>query len=286
MPLPATVVGGQGGPVDDHIGKKVGAEFLGTFLLVFGGCGSAIFAAAALGTTRDVLGVGGVELPAAGVVNNGIGYLGVSLAFGLTVVCGAYGLGHVSGGHFNPAVTIGLATAKRFAWKDTPIYIVTQCIGAIAAVAVLWAIQAGRPGGFEITQGSFASNAYGQENGRIFYDLPAAIVAEVVLTALFLVVILGVTTKAASKAQAALGIGLMLALIHLISIPITNTSVNPARSLGPALFERGTALSQLWLFIVAPIVGGALGAIVWQLATGGDATQTGETEAQGVELEP
>ncbi len=286
MPLPATVVGGQGGPVDDHIGKKVGAEFLGTFLLVFGGCGSAIFAAAALGTTRDVLGVGGVELPAAGVVNNGIGYLGVSLAFGLTVVCGAYGLGHVSGGHFNPAVTIGLATAKRFAWKDTPIYIVTQCIGAIAAVAVLWAIQAGRPGGFEITQGSFASNAYGQENGRIFYDLPAAFIAEVVLTALFLVVILGVTTKAASKAQAALGIGLMLALIHLISIPITNTSVNPARSLGPALFERGTALSQLWLFIVAPIVGGALGAIVWQLATGGDATQTGETEAQGVEQEP
>ncbi len=286
MPLPATVVGGQGGPVDDHIGKKVGAEFLGTFLLVFGGCGSAMFAAAALGTTRDVLGVGGVELPAAGVVNNGIGYLGVSLAFGLTVVCGAYGLGHVSGGHFNPAVTIGLATAKRFEWKDTPIYIVTQCIGAIAAVAVLWAIQAGKPGGFEITQGSFASNAYGQENGRIFYDLPAAIVAEVVLTALFLIVILGVTTKAASKAQAALGIGLMLALIHLISIPITNTSVNPARSLGPALFERGTALSQLWLFIVAPIVGGALGAIVWKLATGGDETQTGETEAQGVEQEP
>jgi aquaporin Z len=272
--------------VDDHIGKKVGAEFLGTFLLVFGGCGSAIFAAAALGTTKDVLGVGDVALPAAGVVNNGIGYLGVSLAFGLTVVCGAYGLGHVSGGHFNPAVTIGLATAKRFDWKDTPIYIVTQCIGAIAAVAVLWAIQIGRPGSFEITQGSFASNAYGQENGRIFYDLGAAFIAEVVLTALFLVVILGVTTKAASKAQAALGIGLMLALIHLISIPITNTSVNPARSLGPALFERGTALSQLWLFIVAPIVGGALGAIVWKLATGGDETQTGEVEAQGVELEP
>jgi aquaporin Z len=272
--------------VDDHIGKKVGAEFLGTFLLVLGGCGSAIFAASALGTTRDMVGVGGVELPAAGVIDNGIGYLGVSLAFGLTVVCGAYGLGHVSGGHFNPAVTIGLATAKRFEWRDTPIYIVTQCIGAIAAVAVLWAIQAGRPGGFEITQGAFASNAYGQENGRIFYDLPAAFIAEVVLTALFLVVILGVTTKAASKAQAALGIGLMLALIHLISIPITNTSVNPARSLGPAVFEGGTALSQLWLFIVAPIVGGVLGAVVWKIATGGDETQTGEREAEGVELEP
>jgi aquaporin Z len=269
--------------VDDHIGKKVGAEFLGTFLLVLGGCGSAIFAASALGTTRDMVGVGGVELPAAGVIDNGIGYLGVSLAFGLTVVCGAYGLGHVSGGHFNPAVTIGLATAKRFEWRDTPIYIVTQCI---AAVAVLWAIQAGRPGGFEITQGAFASNAYGQENGRIFYDLPAAFIAEVVLTALFLVVILGVTTKAASKAQAALGIGLMLALIHLISIPITNTSVNPARSLGPAVFEGGTALSQLWLFIVAPIVGGVLGAVVWKIATGGDETQTGEREAEGVELEP
>lgn len=271
---------------DNFMGRRAGAEFIGTFLLVFGGAGSAIFAAAALGTTKDVVGVGGVALPAAGVVNNGIGYLGVSLAFGLTVVAGAYGLGHVSGGHFNPAVTIGLATAGRFGWRDVPVYILTQCIAAVAAVGVLWAIQAGRPGGFKITQGSFASNAYGQNvggNGRIFYDLPAAFISEVVLTALFLIVILGVTTKAASKAQAALGIGLMLALIHLISIPITNTSVNPARSLGPALFERGTALNQLWLFIVAPVVGGALGAVVWKLATGGDEVQTGETEAQGVE---
>ena len=137
-------------------------------------------------------------------------------------------------------------TFRRLAW-------------AIAAVAVLWAIQTSRPGGFEIGQGAFASNAYGQENGRIFYDLPGAFIAEVVLTALFLIVILGVTTKAASKAQAAIGIGFMLTLIHLISIPITNTSVNPARSLGPALFEGGTALTQLWLFIVAPIIGGAVG---------------------------
>lgn len=269
--------------MDKYLGKKIGAEFIGTFLLVFGGCGSAIFAAKALGTTKGIVGVGGAALPAAGVVNSGIGYLGVAFAFGLTVVCGAYGLGHVSGGHFNPAVTVGLATAKRFDWKEVPTYVVTQCLGSIAAVAVLWAIQAGRPGGFTIAQGAFASNAYGQENGRIFFDLPAAFIAEVVLTALFLIVILGVTTKAASKAQAALGIGLMLTLIHLVLIPITNASVNPARSLGPALFERGTALGQLWLFIVAPVLGGALGAVVWKLATGGDETQTGETEAEGVE---
>lgn len=262
---------------------KWGAEFLGTFLLVLGGCGSAIFAAKALAPARNEVGIGGISLDAAGIVNSGIGYLGVSLAFGLTIVCGAYGLGHVSGGHFNPAVSVGLATARRFAWADVPAYVLVQCLGAISAVAVLWAIQAGRPGGFEITQGAFASNAYGQENGRIFYDLPAAFIAEVVLTGLFLVVILGVTTKAASKAQAALGIGLMLALIHLISIPITNTSVNPARSLGPALFERGTALGQLWLFIVAPLLGGVLGALVWKLATGGDEVQTGEVEAEGVE---
>jgi len=252
------------------LSKKLGAEFLGTFLLVLGGCGSAVFAAKAFAG-------GSVESGESGIVNFGIGYLGVSLAFGLTVLCGAYAFGHVSGGHFNPAVSIGLATAKRFDWKEVPAYAVTQCIGAVAAVAVLWAVQSGRPGGFEVSQGAFASNAYGQENGRLFYDLPAAFIAEVVLTALFLMVILGVTTKAASKGKAGLAIGLMLTLIHLISIPITNTSVNPARSLGPALFEGGTALSQVWLFIVAPIVGGAVGAIVWQLATGGDATQATES---------
>jgi aquaporin Z len=263
--------------------KKLGAEFIGTFLLVLGGCGSAIFAAAALGSSQGSVGIDGVELPVEGIINSGIGYLGVSLAFGLTVVCGAYGLGHVSGGHFNPAVTVGLATAKRFDWKDAPAYILTQCVGALAAVGVLWAIQTSRPGGFERGQGAFASNAYGQENGRVFYDLPGAAIAEVLLTALFVIVILGVTTKAASKAQAALGIGLMLALIHLISIPITNTSVNPARSLGPAVFEGGTALAQLWLFIVAPLAGGAIGAVIWKFATGGDEFQTGEELAEGVE---
>lgn len=256
------------------LAKKLGAEFIGTFLLVLGGCGSAIFAAKALDVAKGEVGIGGADVGVGSVVNSGIGYLGVSLAFGLTVLCGAYALGHVSGGHFNPAVSIGLATAKRFDVKELPGYVVSQCVGAIAAVAVLWAIQSGRPGGFEVTQGAFASNAYGQENGRIFYDLPAAFIAEAVLTALFLIVILGITTKAASKGMAALGIGLMLTLIHLISIPITNTSVNPARSLGPALFEGGTALSQLWLFIVAPIVGAVVGAVAWQLATGGDATQS------------
>lgn len=260
--------------------KKLGAEFLGTFLLVLGGCGSAIFAARALAPVKGRVGIGNVDIGVASISDFGIGYLGVSLAFGLTVLCGAYALGHVSGGHFNPAVSVGLAVAKRFDWKDLPAYVVAQCLGAIGAVAVLWAIQTSRPGGFEIAQGAFASNAYGQENGRIFYDLPGAAIAEVVLTALFVIVILGITTKAAAKAQAAIGIGLMLTLIHLISIPITNTSVNPARSLGPALFEGGTALGQLWLFIVAPIVGGALGAVIWKFATGGDDVQAGELEAE------
>jgi aquaporin Z len=254
--------------------KKLGAEFIGTFVLVFGGCGSAIFAAKALAADKTLGGFG--------IFNFGIGYMGVALAFGLTVVCGAYALGHVSGGHFNPAVSVGLATAGRFDWKELPAYVVVQCLGSIAAVATLWSIKASAPGGFNIGQGSFASNAYGQNGTRIFYNLPGAFIAEAVLTALFLIVILGITTKAASVGFQALGIGLMLTLIHLISIPITNTSVNPARSLGPALFEGGTALSQLWLFIVAPVVGAAVGAVVWKLATGGDEYQTGEVIGEGV----
>jgi aquaporin Z len=253
-----------------HMSKKLGAEFLGTFLLVLGGCGSAIFAARALAPVSGEVGIGGVDIGVTSISDFGIGYLGVSLAFGLTVLCGAYALGHVSGGHFNPAVSVGLATAKRFPWKDLPAYVIVQCLGAVGAVAVLWAIQTSKPGGFEITQGAFASNAYGQENGRIFYDLPGAAIAEVVLTALFVIVILGITTKAAAKAQAAIGIGLMLTLIHLISIPITNTSVNPARSLGPALFEGGAALSQLWLFILAPLVGGLIAALVYPLTRSGE----------------
>lgn len=267
------------------LARKLGAEFIGTFLLVLGGCGSAIFAARALAPTTGKVGIGGVDIGVTTVTDFGIGYLGVSFAFGLTVLCGAYALGHVSGGHFNPAVSFGLATAKRFDWKDLPAYVVAQCLGSIAAVAVLWAIQTSKPGGFTRGQGSFASNAFDQKNGRIFYDLPGAAIAEIVLTALFVIVILGITTKAASKAQAAIGIGLMLTLIHLISIPITNTSVNPARSLGPALFEGGTALSQLWLFIVAPIAGGVIGALIWKVATGGDEYQTGELEAEAVDAD-
>jgi aquaporin Z len=264
--------------------KQLGAEFLGTFLLVFGGCGSAIFAAKALAPAKGEFAIAGIPVGTAGIFNLGIGYLGVSFAFGLTVLCGAYALGHVSGGHFNPAVSVGLATAKRFDWKDLPAYVVAQSLGAIAAVAVMWAIKSGAPGGFKIGQGSFASNAFGQNvsgNGRFFYSLPGAFVAEAVLTALFLIVILGITSKAASKGFQALGIGLMLTLIHLISIPITNTSVNPARSLGPALFEGGVALQQLWLFIVAPVVGAVVGALVWKLATGGDDYQTGEVIGEG-----
>jgi aquaporin Z len=266
--------------------KKWGAEFLGTFILVLGGCGSAIFAAKALANTTRSFDVGGATIKVPSVTNFGIGYLGVSLAFGLTVVVGAYAFGHVSGGHFNPAVTFGLATAKRFEWREAPGYIVAQCLGAIVAVATLWGVQAGRPGGFDIGQGSFASNAYGQNvdgNGRFFYDLPSAAFAEVVLTALFVIIILGATTKAATAGAAGLAIGLTLALIHLISIPITNTSVNPARSLGPAVFEGGVALEQLWLFIVAPIAGAIIGAVIWKIATGGDDFRTGEREAEGVE---
>ncbi|MFA5884331.1 MAG: aquaporin Z [Acidimicrobiia bacterium] len=266
--------------------KKWGAEFLGTFILVFGGCGAAIFAAKALANSSRSADIGGASLKFNSIFNLGIGYLGVSLAFGLTVVVGAYAFGHVSGGHFNPAVSFGLAAAKRFEWRELPGYVIAQCLGALVAVASLWGIQAGRPGGFDIGQGSFASNAYGQNvdgNGRFFFDLPSAAFAEVLLTALFVIIILGATTKAASPGAAGLAIGLTLALIHLISIPITNTSVNPARSLGPAVFEGGVALEQLWLFIVAPIVGAIIGAVIWKVATGGDAVQTGEVEAEGVE---
>jgi aquaporin Z len=263
--------------------KRLGAEFVGTFLLVLGGCGSAVFAAMALGVAEGGVGVGGTDLGAGGITDLGIGYLGVSLAFGLSVLCGVYALGHVSGGHFNPAVSFGLAVSGRFPWREVPVYLVAQAFGAIGAVAVMWAIQSGRPGGFEITQGAFASNAYGQENGRLFYDLPAAFIAEVVLTALFVLVILGVTSRAASKGFAGLAIGLMLTLVHLVSIPITNTSVNPARSLGPALFEGGTALTQLWLFILAPLLGAALAAMAWRFVIGGDDDKPVDTVAEGIE---
>jgi aquaporin Z len=211
------------------------AEFIGTFWLVLGGCGSAVLAAAY------------PEL--------GIGFTGVSLAFGLTVLTGAYALGPISGGHFNPAVSLGLWAGGRFPAAQLVPYVVAQVAGAISAAAVLYVIASGKAG-FDLA-GGFASNGYGDHSpGK--YGFNAALVTEVVMTFMFLVVILGATHKRASPGFAGLAIGLCLTLIHLISIPVTNTSVNPARSTGPALFVGGWALQQLWLFWVAPIVGAVL----------------------------
>ncbi len=219
--------------------KRSAAEFFGTFWLVFGGCGSAVLAA--------------------GFPTLGIGFVGVSLAFGLTVMTMAFAIGHISGAHLNPAVSIGLVVGRRFPAKWLPAYIGSQVAGAIAASAVLYVIASGKPG-FSLS-GGFASNGYGAHSPG-GYSLIACFVAEVVLTAFFMLVILGATDERAPKGFAPIGIGLGLTLIHLISIPVTNTSVNPARSLGPALFAGGWALQQLWLFIVAPIVGAVLGALI------------------------
>lgn len=221
--------------------KKYVAEAIGTFWLTFAGCGSAVIAA--------------------GFPQVGIGLLGVSLAFGLTVVTMAYAVGHISGGHFNPAVTIGLAAGGRFPASQIPPYVVAQVVGGIAAAALLYVIASGAPG-FDVSKG-FASNGYGDHSpGK--YSLVAALVAEFVLTAVFLFVIFGATSKQAPAGFAPLAIGLALTLIHLVSIPVTNTSVNPARSTGPALFVGGWALSQLWLFWVAPVLGGAFGGILYR----------------------
>src|SRR3954469_1102273 len=214
------------------------AEFLGTFLLVFGGCGSAVLAAA--------------------FPQVGIGLLGVSLAFGLTVLCMAYAVGHVSGGHFNPAVTVGLFAARRIPASDVLPYIGAQVVGAIAGAGILYLIASGKAG-FDLS-GGFASNGFG-EHSPGHYSLVAALVCEVVMTFFFLVIILGSTARRAPAGMAPLAIGLALTLIHLVSIPVTNTSVNPARSTGPALFVGGWALSQLWLFWVAPILGACAGVV-------------------------
>jgi aquaporin Z len=219
--------------------KKLGAEFFGTFWLVLGGCGAAVLAA--------------------GVPDVGIGYLGVSLAFGLTVLTMAYAVGHVSGAHFNPAVTVGLAAAGRVSWGTVPGYIIAQVLGGLLGAFVLYLIASGKAD-FS-TAGGFASNGFG-EHSPGGYSLTAALVCEVVMTAMFLVVILGVTHKNAPAGFAPLAIGLALTLIHLISIPVTNTSVNPARSTAVALFADGWAIQQLWLFWLAPLVGGVIGAIV------------------------
>ena len=239
---------------------KLFAEFVGTYVLVFGGTGSAVLAAKFLDSSGNDTGLG-------------IGFVGVALAFGLTVVTMAYAVGHISGGHFNPAITIGLASAKRFDWKDAPAYIVTQVVAAIAASATLWVIALGRSGtsADSLAAGGFASNGFGDHSPSHF-NLAACLLIEVVLTAIFLIVIMGATDSRAAKGFAALAIGLALTLIHLVSIPVTNTSVNPARSTGPALMVafggEGWALGQLWLFWVAPIVGGVIGALLYRTFAG------------------
>jgi aquaporin Z len=221
--------------------KRYGAEFFGTFWLVLGGCGSAVLAAAFPGL--------------------GIGFLGVALAFGLTVLTMAFAIGHISGCHLNPAVSVGLWAGGRFPAKDLVPYIVAQVFGGIAAGGILYMIASGKPG-FDLS-GGFASNGYGAHSPG-GYSLQAALLTEVVMTAMFLLVILGATDRRAPQGLAPIAIGLCLTLIHLISIPVTNTSVNPARSTGVAVYVGGWATSQLWLFWVAPIVGGILGALIYR----------------------
>jgi aquaporin Z len=224
--------------------RRLAAEAFGTFWLTFGGCGSAVLAAA--------------------FPKLGIGFTGVALAFGLTVLTMVYAVGWISGGHFNPAVTLGLACARRFAWRDVVPYIVVQVVGAIVAAAVLYAIASGQSGW---TPGQFASNGYGDLSPG-GYSMTSALVIEIVLTLFFVFVITGATDKRAPAGFAGIAIGLTLTLIHLICIPVDNTSVNPARSTGPAIFAGPEELSQLWLFWVAPLIGGAIGGWLYPLFFG------------------
>jgi len=230
--------------------SKIAAEFIGTFWLVLGGCGSAVLAAA--------------------FPQVGIGLLGVAFAFGLTVLTGAYALGPISGGHFNPAVSVGLWAGGRFPASQLPGYVIAQVVGGIAGAAVLYMIASGKAD-FSLA-GGFASNGYGDHSpGK--YTLGAALVTELVMTFMFLIVILGATHKRAPVGFAGMAIGLALTLIHLISIPVTNTSVNPARSTGPAIFVGGWAIEQLWLFWVAPIVGAAVAGFAYRLFLEGDVVE-------------
>ena len=227
--------------------NKLLAECFGTFWLVLGGCGSAVLAA--------------------GVADVGIGWAGVSLAFGLTVLTMAYAVGHISGGHFNPAVSLGLMMAGRFESKLLIPYWIAQVVGAILAAIVLYLIVSGAPDFAGV--GGFASNGYGEASPG-GYSMMSGLVTEIVLTAFFLIIILGATSKGAPAGFAPVAIGLGLTLIHLVSIPITNTSVNPARSTGVAIFADGPALPPLWLFWVAPLIGGAVGAVLWKVIAGSD----------------
>ncbi len=234
-----------------EMSRRLFAELIGTFWLVFGGCGSAVLAAA--------------------FPEVGIGLLGVSLAFGLTVLTMAYAIGHISGCHLNPAVTIGLCAGGRFPAKDVIPYVIAQVVGAIIAAGLLYAIASGKAG-FDIASG-LASNGFGDHSPG-GYSLVSALIIEIVLTAGFLVVIMGATDKRAPAGFAPIAIGLALTLIHLISIPVTNTSVNPARSTGPALFVGDWAIGQLWLFWLAPIAGGVLGGVAYRLLGGWKAAQS------------
>ena len=227
--------------------NKLAAELFGTFWLVFGGCGSAVLAA--------------------GVADVGIGFMGVSLAFGLTVLTMAYAVGGISGGHFNPAVSLGLAVAGKFAWKDFVPYTIAQLAGGALGALVLYLIVTGQSDFTGV--GGFASNGYGELSPGGF-NMMSALIAEIVLTAIFLIIILGATSKSAPAGFAPIAIGLGLTLIHLISIPVTNTSVNPARSTAVALFAETGAMGQLWLFWVAPLVGAAIGAIIWKALLNND----------------
>src|ERR1051326_6738589 len=245
------------------IGKRAFAEFFGTFWLVFGGCGAAVLAAG---------------FPAVG-----IGFAGVALAFGLTVLTMAYAIGHISGCHLNPAISFGLVVGKRFPVSDLLAYVIAQVAGAVSAAGVLYIIASGSPS-FDVHAG-FASNGYGA-NSPGGYSMLAGFVAEVVLTAFFLIVIMGATDDRAPKGFAPIAIGLCLTLIHLVGIPVTNLSVNPARSTGPALYAGGWALQELWMFWVAPLIGGALGAGIYRaLFTQGKVEAALETPARVPEAE-
>ena len=223
------------------LGRRMGAEFIGTFWLVFGGCGAAVLAAA--------------------FPNLGIGFLGVALAFGLTVLTMVYAIGHISGGHVNPAVTVGLVVGKRFPASEMLQYVIAQVLGAIAGAAVLYVIASGKPG-FEA--GGFATNGF-SEHSPGGYSLGASLLVEIVVTFMFLMIILGATDRRAPQGFAAIAIGLGLTLANLVAIPVTNASVNPARSTGPAFFAGAWALQQLWLFWLAPIVGAVLAGLIYPL---------------------
>ena len=251
---------------EPSLAAKLGAEFLGTFVLVFAGCASVIISS---------------EFLSANDVQIGIGLLGISLAFGLAVLVGAFAFGHVSGGHFNPAVSIGLAIAKRFEWKGVLPYAITQIVASTVAGALLLAIASGKPG-FSAVESGFASNGYG-DRSLGGYGLVAALIIEIVMTAIFVYIILGATDDRSPKGFAPLAIGLGLTVIHLASIPVDGTSVNPARSLGVAWFAGGAALAQVWLFIIGPIVGAAIAGATYALITGAPSAEVGI--AQNPDLE-